>query len=441
VKSITRYLHRFNWLPAILLAAVVVLIAGCASVPESSLEMKQQALSFTTPPDMAGIYIIRPYNFVGSAGLWNISLDNQNFGTLKTRSYIYNPVWPGEHSLSMPAVGDNDGTPLITQAGHNYFMTVKPGLTGAKFTLLSETDGEAYVKKYTLSGDNFYKPPFIPETVDSATPVACRVVLAQNDPFVTAKVIHLGTGVPVTGGLIDIGVSLTMDLAIAEGHKVANKERADRAAKMTASLKGYGLGGFFRTNIESLLSSTLPSSPWLHTMQLEMTNRPVTLAEIYQHPAIQINLAYYLSYDASALIMQAHLLYFRQGETNATYARYYTYYSEPVGPEQYEDAVAKWTASNGALFRRRMTEGMNEINAMIDLDFCHRKPMDPMNRTVKISIYDDLTLNQEKWKGFILRNENPRVIFQDRNGNLFSIIPGEDPFTALHTKIEQTKQP
>ena len=149
-------------------------------------------------------------------------------------------------------------------------------------------------------------------------------------------------------------------------------------------------------------------------------NKQVMAEEVNQHPVVQINLIYYLSCDASTLIMQAHLLYFRQSQTNATYDRYYTYFSEPVGPERDDAAVAKWVASDQELLHRRMSEGVHEIIAMLDLDFFHRGPMNPANGRGRISV---IPFSHVQRDGYILRRENSRILFQEDRGNIFSIIP------------------
>lgn len=425
-KMTTHAPYRFNWLPVILLGALAALMAGCASVPEGSPEMKQQALSFTPPPGKAGVYLIRPYHVAGSAVLWNVKLDYQDCGSVETRSYLYCEVLPGEH-IPMFA---RPGAPLLAEAGKNYFFTINYG----KFEQLSEADGQALVQKFKISKENRYKAPFLPETVDSATPAACRVVLSQDDPFVVAQKAMTGTinfiFVPSGNVLVDIFTEAIFFNGRDEHEKRrnerrnerANKRLQDQAAKMGAPLAGHGLGASVRNDFQSSLSAALGSSPWLHTTPLKMTgeNKQVMAEEVNQHPVVQINLIYYLSCDASTLIMQAHLLYFRQSQTNATYDRYYTYFSEPVGPERDDAAVAKWVASDQELLHRRMSEGVHEIIAMLDLDFFHRGPMNPANGRGRISV---IPFSHVQRDGYILRRENSRILFQEDRGNIFSIIP------------------
>ena len=126
---------------------------------------------------------------------------------------------------------------------------------------------------------------------------------------------------PGGGGLVGLGVDILVTAAFDKAEKelydIANKSRQEKAVKMGAPLVGHGLGASFRNDFQSSLSAALSSSPWLHTTPLVMTwgSKRVMVTEVREHPVVQINLIYHLSYDASTLIMQAHLVYFRQGQT------------------------------------------------------------------------------------------------------------------------------
>ena len=215
-----------------------------------------------------------------------------------------------------------------------------------------------------------------------------------------------------------------MNAALSGANEGANKIRKDKAARMSDLLAGHGLGASFRNEFQSSLSSALSSSSWLHAMPLEITleNKQDTAN---QQPVVQIDLIYHLSYDASALIAQARLTYFRPGQAKAAYARYYTYYSEPIGPERDDAAVAKWVSSDQDLLLKRMREGTSEIIAMLKLDFLNPEPRFPADPDVKISCYDALSLDHVQWEGYILRKGNPRILFRAKTGNLFSIVPDQ----------------
>jgi hypothetical protein len=139
------------------MALVCFWIAGCASVPEGSAAMKQQALSFTPPPGQAGIYVIRPSQFMGGGVLYKVSLDYQEFGVLGKSSYLFTTLPPGKHSFRTSlGAGTMNVVPFTVEAGKNYYFHVKPWMSHNTIAIdpISETDGQAYVRKFKLSGEN-----------------------------------------------------------------------------------------------------------------------------------------------------------------------------------------------------------------------------------------------------------------------------------------------
>jgi hypothetical protein len=152
--------RQFSWLAIPLLGLLVMQITGCetpspTSAPEGSASMKQQALSFSPPPGKAGIYVIRPHQFYndsyyGNTAAFQITLDYQDFGSVGINSYLFALVPPGKHSL---------GPGFFTvEAGKNYYFTATgAGISGARHLEIypiSETDGQAFVRQFKLSGDN-----------------------------------------------------------------------------------------------------------------------------------------------------------------------------------------------------------------------------------------------------------------------------------------------
>jgi len=166
IKPITRISPRIPLLLTVLPVVLATLMTGCKSVPEGSPALKQQALSFTPPPGMAGVYAIRPYQLAGSAILFDISLDYLEFGSLATDSYLFGLVPPGMHVLRVPRAGGQGaqltgpggvGADFTAEAGRNYFLQLTVGWNAPKITRLSEAEGQKYVKKLKLSGDSRFE--------------------------------------------------------------------------------------------------------------------------------------------------------------------------------------------------------------------------------------------------------------------------------------------
>ena len=138
---------------------VMLLMSGCQSVPEASSDLKQQALNFTPPSGMAGLYVIRPYHFAGSAVNWLVRLDYQDFGLLETSSYLYSPILPGKHFLRMGQEGSKVET-FVAEAGVTYYYRMKPSFH--PIARISEAEGQKYVREFKISGATSYKVPFNP---------------------------------------------------------------------------------------------------------------------------------------------------------------------------------------------------------------------------------------------------------------------------------------
>jgi hypothetical protein len=158
IETAPRRSRQFSWLATTLLGVLITQITGCTSVPEGSPEMKQQALSFTPPPGKAGIYVVRPFKMVGGAVLTGISLDYQVFGVLHTSSYLYGTVSPGQHTLrSSDKQFGFEVVPFTVEAGKNYYFKYKLEIPHPVIEAISETDGQEYVRKFKLSGENRFE--------------------------------------------------------------------------------------------------------------------------------------------------------------------------------------------------------------------------------------------------------------------------------------------
>src|SRR5262249_170393 len=87
--------------------AALLLVTGCATVPKASDRLAQQSRTFVPALGKVNVYVIRPYNFIGGALRWTVTLDSGEFGSLGLRSYLYGVVEPGEHVVGSlpPQVG------------------------------------------------------------------------------------------------------------------------------------------------------------------------------------------------------------------------------------------------------------------------------------------------------------------------------------------------
>lgn len=164
--------RQFLWLAAALIGLFVVIqITGCTSIsmPEGSPAMRRQALSFSPPPGMAGVYVIHPLQVsfvplvvvpIPQAGLATmressqINLDYQEFGQVDYNTYLFGLIPPGEHTLGADDIVSSTSVfHFKVEAGKNYYFVVGRGAIGS----IAETNGQTYVRQFKLSGDNRFE--------------------------------------------------------------------------------------------------------------------------------------------------------------------------------------------------------------------------------------------------------------------------------------------
>jgi hypothetical protein len=146
----------------IMVAVVANILIGCASVPTASLDFEREAMKFTPPPEMAAVYVYRPYNVIGSAILFLVSIDYKDFGSVSTDTYLFGTIRPGQHVIK--AAG---GIPLSVastkfeaETGRLYYFKISPGWSGINIEQMDETKGRDSLRNLRPSGDNAFEFPY-----------------------------------------------------------------------------------------------------------------------------------------------------------------------------------------------------------------------------------------------------------------------------------------
>jgi hypothetical protein len=156
METRTHYSLRLAWFHFILLAFLLGFVDGCSSVPPGSPGQIQQALSFTPPQGMAGVYIVRRSIVRGNSQIWEVNLDYKDVGLLRRETYFYCVVPPGRHFFCESGSFPSDPTatymktPFTAVAGKNYFFA----FSLSRFQELAESEGQKYVRQFDLDGDN-----------------------------------------------------------------------------------------------------------------------------------------------------------------------------------------------------------------------------------------------------------------------------------------------
>ena len=142
---------------AAFLAALLALLAGCASVPMSSMLDDAKGKSFAVAPGKANIYVYLNETF-GAAIPMTVSLNGRVAGQSAAQTYFLFEVDPGVHDVG--SIAENTVIhKLIAQAGNSYFVwqEVKMGLWMARSELrqVDEATGRKGVAECKRAQSNF----------------------------------------------------------------------------------------------------------------------------------------------------------------------------------------------------------------------------------------------------------------------------------------------
>lgn len=139
------------------LAALVVLVTGCASVPMASLDDDARAKSFAIAPGKASIYVYRNESFGGAIPM-TVTLNGKVAGQSGPQTYFLWEVEPGAHEVG--SIAENTATlKLDARPGQAYFVwqEVKMGFWMARTQLqqVDEATGRKGVAECKRAQSNF----------------------------------------------------------------------------------------------------------------------------------------------------------------------------------------------------------------------------------------------------------------------------------------------
>ena len=105
----------------VLIIALVICAAGCASTPQANLERDQAAKEFPSHPATAALYVFRPDGGGDDTVLW---IDNRLIGATLPRAYFVVHIEPGRHVLNGLAA-DNGRMVIETRPGEVVFVALR----------------------------------------------------------------------------------------------------------------------------------------------------------------------------------------------------------------------------------------------------------------------------------------------------------------------------
>ncbi|MBT3184494.1 MAG: DUF2846 domain-containing protein [Nitrospina sp.] len=141
---------------SIFVTLVVMIIAGCATVPTAPPGLDMEAKSFVANPDKATIYIYRDELFGAAIGM-NIMLDGVYLGRTAAKTYFRVEVDAGNHTVQSFAENTVEVS-LTVEIGKIYFVRqeVKMGFISARsdIYLVENVEGQEAVKECKLIATN-----------------------------------------------------------------------------------------------------------------------------------------------------------------------------------------------------------------------------------------------------------------------------------------------
>lgn len=132
------------------LAAICVLLSGCAATPQASRQDDAAAKQFESAPGAAIVYLYRadgPVAFDSSTTLW---LDRRLVGELMPATYFRVSVRPGKNLLTAYA-NDSGRLEFETRSGEIYFVAVfvrgESGASRSEFRRVAPEAGRAQIER------------------------------------------------------------------------------------------------------------------------------------------------------------------------------------------------------------------------------------------------------------------------------------------------------
>jgi hypothetical protein len=140
-----------------MLPALGLLLVGCASAPDAPAPQRQRAASFSPPPGMAFVYVIRAFSLDRMTVMTELTLDQRRFGTLSNKTFLCAAVKPGNHELKTLSFFGDTALRFTAEAGRLYFFETKPEPDHWALEPVLEPEAREKIARYRLSGDNAFE--------------------------------------------------------------------------------------------------------------------------------------------------------------------------------------------------------------------------------------------------------------------------------------------
>jgi hypothetical protein len=137
----------------VFISVLALVMTGCASVQMADPQQDASLKTFKVAPDKAGIYIYRNES-MGAAVKMDILVDGKQIGESAAKTYFYQEVTPGKHTVSSKAENTDTLEVTVKPGTLSYiWQEVKMGILMArtKLSLVSEEEGKKGVQESKLA--------------------------------------------------------------------------------------------------------------------------------------------------------------------------------------------------------------------------------------------------------------------------------------------------
>ena len=166
----------------LIVAALVSVLTGCASVPMASMDQDAQAKGFTSLPDKANLYIFRDET-MGAALPLTVSVNSKTLGQTASMTYFRLNLAPGKSTISSLAE-DVSTLNVDLSAGSTCFVwqEIKMGMFSARSKLqqVDETRGKAGVMRSKMIASAIQDSEFSTAISDLSEQKATNIALSTT---------------------------------------------------------------------------------------------------------------------------------------------------------------------------------------------------------------------------------------------------------------------
>lgn len=145
----------------LLIAALAMVLFGCASVPMGDSKKDAALKTFAGNPDIAGVYIYRNES-LGPLNRIIVQIDGKPLGKTVPFVYLYTDISPGKHAISSTSLNPYTSNPTYTDnlefeaiAGKRYYIwqeyTLGFPFPKSKLHLVDESVGQKGVLETELA--------------------------------------------------------------------------------------------------------------------------------------------------------------------------------------------------------------------------------------------------------------------------------------------------